>query len=99
MLCSVDKSNAELLRNVDKDPRPSALELKRFRMRSKRDFARLFSIRDNTKSAATIADPDLTGVLVITHVVRVVTELKGAPKSQTFPLINPESSIPCACYI
>ena len=68
-------------------------------MRSKRDFARLCPLLDHTKAAAAIADPDLAGVLVITHVVRVVTELKGAPKSQTLPLINPESPIPCACYI
>jgi hypothetical protein len=81
MLRSVDDSNAELFRNVDKDPRPAVLELKRFRMRSKRDFARLFSLRDNTKAATAIADPDLAGVLVITHVVRVATELKSAPKS------------------
>src|SRR6516162_1044303 len=99
MLCSVDDGDAELFRNVDKDPRPTVLELKRFRMRSKRDFARLFSLRDNTKAAAAIADPDLAGVLVITHVVRVITELNGALKGQTLPLINSESPIPGACNI
>src|SRR6516165_6023390 len=99
MFCSVDDSNAEFFRNVDKDPRPTVLELKRFRMRSKRDFARLFSLRDKTKAAAAIADPDLAGVLVITHVVCVVTELKSALKAQILPPINPESPIPCACYI
>src|SRR5215471_3756833 len=54
---------------------------------------------NDAKSAVSVPNPDLAGILGVADVVGILAKLKRALKNQTRPIKDPESSISCARYV